>query len=440
MSIAIFTPEGVPPDEGAIKQMETCVAEGDAFGGSLSADHHLGYSMPIGGSIAYRDHISPSGVGYDIGCGNKAVATNLLYSDVSRDLPSIMDEIARRISFGMGRPNNEPVDHSVLDEVGRFDYGPIKALQGLAAKQLGTVGSGNHYVDLFREERTDRVWVGVHFGSRGLGHKIASGFLALAQGRTFDNHGSEGGMYAPPTLLRLDSSLGWMYVEAMTLAGDYAYAGRDVVCDKVLEILGADPVREVHNHHNFAWLEEHGDEEVWVVRKGATPLWPGQQGFVGGSMGENAVIIEGTLERQPDAFEVGNRALWSAPHGAGRAMSRTEAKGKQKRRSQCQACGFTQQPGMQGFKDQCPSCQSRKGVKKVWVTETKGRIDWQAAQQALKQAGIELRGGDADEAPGAYKRLPAVLDAHSSYVEIKHQLRPIGVAMAGAGTVDPYKD
>lgn len=436
--ITIFSPEGTPPDEGAVKQMDTCMKEGDALGGVLCADHHLGYSMPIGGSIAYPEHISPSGVGYDIGCGNKAVATNLLYSDISADLSGIMDEVARRIGFGVGRPNNEPVDHKVLDQISRFELPSVRALQGLAAKQLGTVGSGNHYVDLFREEGTDRVWVGVHFGSRGFGHKIASGFLALAEGRSFDDHAGDGEMYAPPTLLHTESALGYSYIYAMQLAGQYAYAGRDVVCDKVLEILGAEAMKEVHNHHNFAWEEDHGGTKVWVVRKGATPLFPGQQGFVGGSMGENAVIIEGTLEREPDAFATGEAALWSAPHGAGRQMSRTEAKGKRKRRSQCTSCGHTQQPSTQSFSD-CPKC-GHNVCKRVWVQETKGKIDWKAALDDLDRKGIQLRGGAADEAPGAYKRLPAVLAAHASYVEVKHQLRPIGVAMAGAGTVDPYKD
>jgi tRNA-splicing ligase RtcB len=447
---AVFTPEGVAPDEGAIKQMITCMAAGDASGGSLSADHHLGYSMPIGASIAYPDYVSPSGVGFDIGCGNKAVGTSLLYSDISGDLDRIMDEVSRRISFGMGRPNNEPVDHPVLDKI--MQDAPsqnVRNLAGLAVRQLGTVGGGNHYVDLFREEGTDRVWIGVHFGSRGFGHKIATGFLNLAAGRNFDEHPPNESMYAPPTLLRTDSALGHYYIEAMTLAGEYAYAGRDTAVAKVLEILGNPSVtHEVHNHHNFAWLENHGGQDVWVVRKGATPLFPGQQGFVGASMGENAVIIEGQGTRaeqgsvsgaaHKDAHIAGDAALWSAPHGAGRAMSRTEAKGKSRKRSQCLECGHTQARYEDAF-TVCPECHL-PGVRKVWVQETEGKVDWKAAQRDLKRKGIVLRGAEADEAPGAYKRLPAVLEAHSAYVKVVHQLRPIGVAMAGPGIVDPFKD
>jgi tRNA-splicing ligase RtcB len=439
MNIKIFSPANMPPDEGAIKQMQNCMASGDPVGGSLSADHHLGYSAPIGSSIAYRGHISPSGVGYDIGCGNKAVSTSLFYSDVRKDLPKIMDEIASRISFGMGRPNDEPVDHPVFDEITKSNMPGVVGMRGLAAKQLGTVGSGNHYVDLFREEGTDRIWIGVHFGSRGFGHKIATGFLALAQGKAFDERPDAEDTFAPPTLLRTDSSLGFLYIESMTLAGAYAYAGRDTVVNKVLEILGNPAVLdEVHNHHNYAWEEDHCGEEAWVVRKGATPLWPGQRGFVGGSMGENAVIIEGSVDYMPNAFEVGEEALWSAPHGAGRAMSRTEAKGKSRKRCQCFSCGHTQSAGEAAFQV-CPMC-SHPTIKKVWIRETEGKVDWKAAKKNLVKLGIELRGGDADEAPAAYKRLPEVLAAHSDYVIVRHELRPIGVAMAGSGTRDLYPD
>lgn len=428
-NLTVFSPSTMEPDAAAISQMQTCLAAEEGAKGVLCADHHKGYSMPIGGVAAYENYISPSGVGYDIGCGNKAVATSLLYSDIRPDLDRIMDEIARRVSFGMGRPNNEPVEHEVLDRI-RTDapMDKIRDLQSLAVKQLGTVGSGNHYVDLFREEGTDRVWIGVHFGSRGFGHKVASGFLALAQGRGFTDHPAEGEMDAPPTLLDVRSPLGYTYIEAMTLAGEYAYAGRDTVINKVLEILGNPGVfDEVHNHHNFAWQEN----DLWVVRKGATPLFPGQRGFVGGSMGEHAVIIEG------DSLLRGDQALWSAPHGAGRVMSRTQAKGKQRRRSHCENCGWTQPPSTPA-EPTCPECLAR--TKKTWVTESKGVIDWPVVQAKLREDNIILRGGDADEAPGAYKRLPEVLEAHAPYVRVNTWLKPIGVVMAGSGTHDPYKD
>ena len=143
------------------------------------------------------------------------------------------------------------------------------------------------------EDEEGKVWVGVHFGSRGFGHKTASGFLALAQGLAFGERAHEGEMDSPPVLFEIDSELGQSYIAAMQLAGDYAYAGRDVVVDKVLEILGAEATNEVHNHHNFAWLEEHFGRSFWVIRKGCTPARPGQEGFVGGSMGDESVILEG---------------------------------------------------------------------------------------------------------------------------------------------------
>lgn len=440
-NLAVFHPDTMGPDEAAISQMQTCLAAEEGAVGALCADHHKGYSMPIGGVAGYENYISPSGVGYDIGCGNKAVATSLLYSDIRVDLPRIMDEISRRISFGMGRPNDEPADHPILDRI-RTDapMDRIRDLQGLAVKQLGTVGSGNHYVDLFREEGTDRVWIGVHFGSRGFGHKVASGFLALAQGKAFNDHPAEGEMDAPPTLLDVRSPLGYSYIEAMTLAGEYAYAGRDTVINKVLEILGNPGVfDEVHNHHNFAWKETHNNRDLWVVRKGATPLFPGQRGFVGGSMGEHAVIIEGNdYELSADGLRnIAKSSLSSAPHGAGRVMSRTQAKGKSRRRSHCDNCGWTQAPSTPA-EPTCPECLHK--TKKTWVQESKGVIDWPSVQAQLAADNIILRGGDADEAPGAYKRLPEVLEAHAPYVRVQTWLKPIGVVMAGSGTHDPYKD
>jgi tRNA-splicing ligase RtcB (3'-phosphate/5'-hydroxy nucleic acid ligase) len=167
------------------------------------------------------------------------------------------------------------------------------------------------------------------------------------------------------------------------------------VVDRVLEILGATATYEVHNHHNFAWRERHRGTDVWVVRKGCTPAFPGQQGFVGSTMGEQSVILEGA--DTPEA----RAAFYSTVHGAGRRLSRTQARGKKGR------------PGL---------------------------IDFRAVQADLRERGIELRGGAADEAPDAYKRLDEVLADHGNSIRVLHRLTPIGVAMAGADTVDPYKD
>ena len=388
-----------PVDERALNQLTNCIHE--ATFAVLCADHHPGYSQPIGGAVAYANHISPSGVGYDIACGNKAVLTDAKLSDIN--IAKVMDDIVRLIGFGVGRPNPAPVDHAVFEKIAQAEFKPQRQLLDMTRQQLGTVGSGNHYVDIFADEQ-DRVWIGVHFGSRGFGHKTASGFLAMAKGKKFDEKAPEGEMDSPPVLFEVGSEIGQSYIQAMLLAGEYAYAGRDVVCTKVLEILGASEVESIHNHHNFAWRETHFGEEVWVVRKGCTPAFPGQKGFVGATMGSVSVILEGV--ESADSRE----GLYSTVHGAGRVMSRTQAAGKM------------------------------RWINGVPTRIKGGLIDWEKSQQDLIEKGIELRGGGADEAPGVYKKLDEVLEYHDGTVKILHRLRPVGVAMAGADVVDPYKD
>jgi tRNA-splicing ligase RtcB (3'-phosphate/5'-hydroxy nucleic acid ligase) len=402
-----------PVDERSLAQLERCMDAGEADYGVLCADHHVGYSQPIGGGIAYQGYVSPSGVGYDIGCGNKAARTELSRVDLDElgGVEALMHEIVRRISFGVGLSARERVDHPVLERIRHADFEPQRKLSRLAEEQLGTVGSGNHYVNLMEDE-DGRVWVGVHFGSRGFGHRTASGFLALAQGMSFEGRASEGEMDSPPTLFPTESELGESYVSAMELAGEYAYAGRDVVVAKVLEILGTEAVHEVHNHHNFAWREEHFGRPYWVIRKGCTPARPGQEGFVGGSMGDESVILEGVEGEDAEA------SLYSTVHGAGRVMSRSRAAGRFRWRKQV----------VDG--------------KKVRVREQvkPGVVDWPAVQERLRSQGIVLVGGGADEAPEVYKRLHEVLDAHAGTIRVKHTLRPLGVAMAGGDVFDPYRD
>ena len=390
-----------PVDERSLQQLERCMEAGDADYGVLCADHHPGYSAPIGSAIAYEGHVSPAAVGFDVGCGNKAVKTDITRAqlDAAGGIEPVMREIAQRISFGMGVPARERADHPVLEKIERAPFEPQRKLANVARKQLGTVGSGNHYVNVFADQR-GTIWVGVHFGSRGFGHKTASGFLAMAQGLPFEGRAREGEMDSPPVLFQADSELGQAYIEAMKLAGEYAYAGRDVVVAKVLEILGARAVHEVHNHHNFAWREEHFGRDYWVIRKGCTPAYPGQEGFVGGSMGEESVILEGV------AGEDATESLFSTVHGAGRVMSRRQAAGKIRK-------GRVVKPGL---------------------------VDWPAVQRRLREQGIYLVGGGADEAPEVYKRLPEVLAAHGDSIRVTHTLTPLGVAMAGRDVYDPYKD
>ena len=380
---------GQPVDEGALTQIQNCARTAEHV--ALMADHHKGYAVPIGGVVAYRDQISPSGVGYDIACGNKAILTDADEGEVRRNIATIMDEVVRIISFGIGRRNNERIDHALFDS-DAWKIAAVAPLKEMAHQQLGTVGSGNHYVDIFADE-LERVWIGVHFGSRGLGHKTATHFLHAA--------GATDGMDVDPCVIPVNSDLGADYLACMDLAGQYAYAGRDWVCGRVVKILGASATEEVHNHHNFAWREHHHGEPLWVVRKGATPAFPGQRSFIGGSMGEISVIIEGVEN------DLAAQSLYSTVHGAGRVMGRMEAKGKPDKTG-----GWKREP----------------------------RVTQEMMDGWVRSAHVELRGAGVDESPDCYKRLPEVLAEHADSIRILHTLHPIGVAMAGKNEFDPFKD
>jgi tRNA-splicing ligase RtcB len=196
-------------------------------------------------------------------------------------------------------------------------------------------------------------------------------------------------MNVPPAVVDEDSEIGRRYIAAMELAGRYSYAGREWVVERVRQIIGGNVTDMVHNHHNYAWRENHGGRDLWVVRKGATPAFPGQRGFVGGSMGDDAVILEGI--DSPHA----QGSLYSTVHGAGRLFGRKEARRR----------------------------------------FTRAEMDrW------LQERGVVLVGADLDESPMAYRRLPDVLAHHAGSVRVLHTLRPFAVAMAGEGEFDPFKD
>ena len=383
---------GDPIDDGALRQIKVTAKTASVV--CLMADHHQGYSVPIGGVVAYENAVSPSGVGYDIACGNKAVKLDCMADDL--DVAKVMDEVFERVSFGVGRKNQERVDHDLFEDPLWWESEFLQAdnakMKTLAQEQLGTVGSGNHYVDLFSDEE-GFAWVGVHFGSRGFGHKTATHFLKQA--------GAKDGIDVEPCVLSLDSDLGDQYWRHMELAGRYAYAGRDWVCGKVADIIGAPILEEVHNHHNFAWKETHDGKERVVVRKGATPAFPGQKGFVGGSMGDDSVILEGVESEESAGI------MYSTVHGAGRVMSRTQAAGKM------------------DYK-----LRQRKG----------GQVTREMMNEWVQKKGVVLRGAGCDESPHCYKRLDDVLQHHENTVKIIHRLLPLGVAMAGEAEFDPYKD
>jgi tRNA-splicing ligase RtcB len=397
---------GEPVDEGAMVQIRNC--RRFVEGAALTADHHKGYSIPIGGVLWSQELISPSAVGFDIGCGNKAVLTNLLAEETKPDMSRIMDEVFSQISFGIGRAANWELDNVLFDHpawgllnVSKDPH--LKGIKDLARRQLGTVGSGNHYVDIFTDE-LGRIWVGVHFGSRGLGHKTATHFLE-ASGKHSE------GMDSDPVMFHEKSDIGADYIECMKLAGEYAYAGRDAVCAKVLEILGATEVQAVHNHHNFAWRETAPDgRQFWVMRKGATPAYPGQLSFVGATMAEPSVILEGVDS------DLSRDLFYSTVHGAGRVMSRSAATGKVSRKT------------------------GELMLDKEGNPQRAPKVTKEMMNDSVRAANVHLRGAGVDESPHCYKRLDEVLSEQGNTVKVLHRLTPLGVAMAGADTFDPYKD
>jgi tRNA-splicing ligase RtcB (3'-phosphate/5'-hydroxy nucleic acid ligase) len=367
-------------DAATLAQMRNCMAVGNVVGGVICADGHLGYAQPVGGVIAYEKQISISGVGFDIGCGNMAVRLDTTFNAIEDRVGAIIRDVSRTISFGIGRTNQDRVEHALFDDDEAWRESDMESYRQKAVSQLGTVGSGNHYVDLMRDE-DGFVWIGVHFGSRGLGHTSATRYLKMAGGKD--------GMNVPPAVIDEASEVGRRYIAAMELAGRYAYAGREWVVERVRQIIGGTVTDLVHNHHNYAWRETHDGRDLWVVRKGATPAFPGQRGFVGGSMGDDAVIIEGVDSPQAQA------SLYSTVHGAGRLFGRKEAK---------------------------------------------RRFARSEMDQWLKDRGVVLVGGDLDESPMAYRRLPEVIAEHTGAVRVLHRLRPFAVAMAGEGEFDPFKD
>lgn len=379
-------------DENTLTQFDTCMNTGSAYSGVLCADGHMGYNHPIGGVVGYTDHISISGVGFDIACGNMAVKLDTKIGDISSDTATILNDIASVVSFGVGRKNNERVDHELF-ESDLWGDADVSDLKSLSQDQLGTVGSGNHYVDLMVDD-DGFVWIGVHFGSRGLGHKITTKYLSLV--------GAKDTMNDPPALISADSDIGRGYMAGLELGGLYAYAGREWVVEKVRSIIGGNVTFTVHNHHNFCWKENHFGQDMYVVRKGATPAFPGQFGFVGGSMGDNAVILRGVDNQESQG------AMYSTVHGAGRVMSRTDARGKVN--------------------------------KKTGAVIREPMVDRNEWHKWLEDYGVTVLGADLDESPQAYRRLNEVLKYHERTIEVTCQLKPFGVIMAGANEFDPYKD
>lgn len=381
VSINIFGAEYI--DESALQQMHAASKLPVSIAGALMPDAHSGYGLPIGGVLATENAVIPYGVGVDIGCRMCLSVFAMHPKELEQRQSYFMRELNEVTLFGAGKEFAKASYSEVLDSP-VFDTIPfIKGMQGKAEKQLGTSGSGNHFVEFGVVEVPHKdevfgleagVYLGLlsHSGSRGLGANIASHYTKLArEKRRLPKEA------ANLAWLELDEEEGIEYWMAMNLAGDYASACHHVIHDKMAKGLGITPIKRVENHHNFAWKEKFDDKEVIVHRKGATPAGKNVLGVIPGSMTAPGFIVKGLGEPA---------SLYSASHGAGRRMSRTAAMKS--------------------------------------ITQS-------AMKEELHKQGVTLIGGGLDEAPFAYKNIRDVMNAQKNLVETVGLFYPKIVKMDG---------
>ncbi|MFK8007213.1 MAG: RtcB family protein [Saprospiraceae bacterium] len=378
MDFNIFGREHI--NDSAILQMKNAMRLPVTEAGALMPDAHHGYGLPIGGVLATRDAIIPYAVGVDIGCRMKLSIYDIPESYLKRHSYKLKTVLTEWTCFGMGKDLGVLQDHDVLDRK-EFDEIPfLKNLQRKAQKQLGSSGSGNHFVEFGIAEMNFDNKLNVpegrylailsHSGSRGLGATIANHYTKLAQ-----EHCPLPREVKNLAWLDLNKEEGQEYWLAMNLAGDYASACHDRIHINLAKALGIKPIAKVENHHNFAWKEIHNGEELMVHRKGATPAGKDVLGIIPGSMTAPGFIVSGKGEPA---------SLNSASHGAGRLLSRTKAK------------------------------QS--------ITNS-------ALKKMLKSEGIELIGGGLDEAPIAYKDIHQVMKSQKQLVNVEGAFFPKIVRM-----------
>lgn len=380
MEYTIFGAEAIEP--GALNQMEIAMKLPITRGGALMPDAHQGYGLPIGGVLATSNAVIPYGVGVDIGCRMCLTAYPLDERFLERNRSNLKKVLLENTWFGNEKVV-KPKDHEVLSRSEFNEITLLKKLQGRAAAQIGSSGSGNHFVEFGLIELTDvNDWnltggkylaVLSHSGSRGLGAEIARHYTKLAKSVCLLPKEA-----ANLAWLDLNTEAGQEYWAAMSLAGDYASANHHQIHHRIGHALGEQPLLTVENHHNFAWKEKlSSGEEVIVHRKGATPAGEGVFGIIPGSMTAPGFIVKGK----------GNySSLLSASHGAGRVMSRSAAK----------------------------QCITHKMVR-----------------QALERHQVQLIGGGVDEAPMAYKEINEVISYQRDLVEIVGKFIPKIVRMCG---------
>lgn len=353
-------------DQNTIEQMNSACSIPVAVAGSLQADAHLGYGLPIGGVLALDNAVCPYAVGVDIACRMKVSIFDIPALDLDMERRFLSEILEDQTHFGVGVSNPDMPDHPVLHE----DWGfcdPIKDNFEKAKVQLGTSGSGNHFVE-WCTTSDGRIALMSHSGSRGPGAAVCNYYSKLA--KKFRP------TYGEMAWLDMDSELGQEYWAAMQLMGRFAAANHDCIHRTIANAIGRYPIEVIENHHNFAWKETHKGREVIVHRKGATPAGLGVMGVIPGSMGTPAYIVEG--KGHPDS-------LCSSSHGAGRLMS-------------------------------------RKAAKKMF--------DYDHEIEQLDARGITVLSAGADEVCGCYKDIETVMEAQQDLVKVIKRLFPKIVKMA----------
>lgn len=386
-------------DPEARKQMDNAMRLPVSAAGALMPDAHVGYGLPIGGVLAVEDAVIPYAVGVDIACRMRLTLFKESPILINQKIGQFKNALLEQTRFGAGAKwtGSSRADHEVLDDPDWNATKFLKSLHDTAVDQLGTSGSGNHFVEWgsFKLEQ-DSAQLGMkrgeylallsHSGSRGVGFKIA-------------NYYSEQAMLLHQELDKSVRHLAWLPLEweigqeywvAMNLAGRFAAANHEVIHQRVAKAAGLKPIYSVENHHNFAWKEtipaprgfQQAEREVIVHRKGATPAGAGVLGIIPGSMGDAGYLVRGKGNAE---------GLNSASHGAGRVMSR------------------------------------RKALETITKTER---------DRYLKERGVTLLGGGLDEAPQVYKPIEQVIAAQGDLVQILGKFKPIVVRMTDEAGYD----
>ena len=371
-------------DKGAIQQMENAMRLPVTVTGALMPDAHVGYGLPIGGVLATENVVIPYAVGVDIACRMRLSVYEVSPYLMGQKKKLFEDALWNETAFGIGAKwtGNKKAQHAVLDDEGWYATPQLRHLKDTAMNQLGTSGTGNHFVEwgtfrlhepMFGLQPGEYLALLSHSGSRGVGAKIADRFSKLAM----EKHPDLDKSVKHLAWLSLDSEDGLEYWLSMELAGRFASANHYIIHQRVAAAVGLKEAAVVENHHNFAWHEKLPDgRNVIVHRKGATPAGVGVLGVIPGSMGDAGYVVRGRGVSE---------SLESASHGAGRLMSRTAALNSISRST---------------------------------------RDDY------LKERGVTLLGGGIDESPQAYKPIDKVIAAQHDLVEVIGKFTPRIVRMA----------